>query len=95
MAISSNIFLYETFCYGIPGRRDFGMLLMNTRWKDRPSFLRYTLYNILYTLSFASLFIYFYIPFDLFVLNMFAFQLPAVCLTGTTLHGYLAGMETR
>jgi len=71
--------------------RCFGMKVFGTRWKKKYTKLQRNIYSILYTLSFATLFISFYYPFDVFIINMLALQLPAVLLTGTTLHGYFSG----
>lgn len=55
-----------------------------------------SIYSILYTASFATLFFYIFFPLDIFLVNMLCVQLPLIRMTGTTLHGFLSGnMRTR
>lgn len=49
------------------------------------------LYTFLYSLSFSTIVIWIFYPFDLLLFNLLFIQLPTVLLTGTTLHGYLSG----
>jgi len=69
----------------------FGMRILGTCWEKEYSRLQRNLYSIFYTLSFSTFFFYIYFPFDLFIANMLLLQLPAIILSGTTLHGFLAG----
>lgn len=71
--------------------RCFGMRALGTVWSDKHSRLRRNIYSILYTLSFSTLLFWIYFPFDMFLINMLLLQLPTILLTGTTLHGLLAG----
>ncbi len=74
--------------------RDLGMILMKTYWKKEYSIRQELVYNLLYTLSFSTLFVKIYLPFDLFIINILLIQLPTVLITRTTLHGYLSGKMT-
>ena len=71
--------------------RCFGMRIIGTHWARRYSAEQKALYSVLYTLSFATLFVHVYVPFDVFLFNMLFLQLPCILMTGTTLHGYLSG----
>ncbi len=76
--------------------RCLGMYLFGTVWEKNYSRLQRNIYSLLYTCSFATLLFYIYFPFDLFILNIFLFQLPTILLKGTTFHGFLAGgMKTK
>lgn len=93
-SVIAALFLVE-FAFFIFGQdRDLGMRVVGSRWRGRYSLGRHFIYNILYTLSFSTLFFHIWFPFDLFLINMLCIQLPTVLLTGTTFHGYLAGLET-
>jgi hypothetical protein len=71
-----------------------GMMLMGTRWKRRVSFQNELLYVFLYTLSFSTIFIKIWFPFDVLLINLIFLQLPTILFLGTTLHGYLSGYKT-
>jgi hypothetical protein len=71
--------------------RCFGMTVFGTHWERGYTGLQRNIYTFLYTLSFSSLFLYVFFPFDLFLFNMFILQLPSVLLTGTTFHGFVSG----
>lgn len=71
--------------------RCFGMRVFGTVWARKYGRLQRNFYSILYTLSFSTLFFFVFFPFDLFLVNMLCLQLPAILITGTTLHGCLAG----
>lgn len=73
------------------GFRCFGMRLIGTTWAGKYSRTQRNVYSVLYTLSFSTVFFHVYIPFDLLVFNLLLIQLPCVLITGTTLHGFLAG----
>lgn len=77
-----------------PLGRFYGMNLLGTTWERPRSSLAACLYLCLYTVSFSTLLFYYHTPFDLFLLNMFLIQLPMVCMTKTTLHGWLCGVRT-
>ncbi|RJQ29131.1 hypothetical protein C4565_02605 [Candidatus Parcubacteria bacterium] len=89
-----SFFLYELVCYATSGHRDIGMMVVNSHWHNSPSFFRYLVYNIFYTLSFATIFIYLSVPLDLLLFNLIVIQLPSIIFTGTTFHGFLARLET-
>jgi len=83
-------FFYSLAFLATPLKRDIGMIVIGSYWKkDYPS-RSHLIFIILYTLSFTTIFIRVFFPFDLLFLNL-AFQLLVIKLTGTTLHGYLAG----
>jgi hypothetical protein len=67
------------------------MIILGSKWKKKYPFLNQFIYIILYTLSFSTLLFYVFFPFDLFLANMFLFQLPMVLIKKTTLHGFLSG----
>lgn len=84
-------FFYNLFFLIFNGNRCLGMILCNTEWPVRPPFYRELAYIILYTLSFATLFMWIWFPFDVFIFNMLLLQLPSIVLTGTTFHGLVVG----
>lgn len=71
--------------------RDLGMMVVKTYWKDEYPLLNKLIYIVLYTASFSTLIFWIWFPFDLLLINLLLIQLPCILLTGTTLHGYLAG----
>ena len=87
-------FSYHLFSGFIPGKRDFGMLLMKSKWEKEPSAWRYIFYSLLYTISFSTLLFYIWFPFDLLLINLLLIQLPMVLITKNTLHGYIANIGT-
>jgi hypothetical protein len=86
--------LYEACMFLLFKDRCFGMKIMDTYHKHHFNARQHVLYNILYTLSFSTTLIYVWFPCDLLLFNIFCIQLPCVLLTGTTLHGYVSGIET-
>ncbi len=86
--------LYESFVFLFFKDRCLGMKIMDTYWASKYSFKQHLVYNIFYTLSFATFLIYIWFPLDLLLFNLLAIQLPSVLMEGTTLHGYLGGMRT-
>lgn len=89
-----SFFVIEFLFFLLGDDRDFGMRIVGSRWKGKYSIPRHLIYNFLYTLSFATLFFHVWFPFDVFFFNLLCLQLPTVLITGTTLHGYLSGLET-
>jgi hypothetical protein len=87
-------FSYMTLPGFIPGKRCLGMLAVGAYWEKEPSFGRYALYNLFYTLSFSTLLLYIWMPFDLLLINLLAIQLPMTLITHHTLHGYIANLST-
>ena len=71
--------------------RCLGMILLNIYWKRNYPIKNQLIYAVLYTLSFATAFIWLFLPFDLLLVNLLLVQLPLVLKTGSTLHGYLSG----
>lgn len=86
--------LYEFAMVSLFKDRCLGMKIMDTYWEKDYSLWQHLRYNVLYTLSFATLLISLWVPFDLLFVNLIFVQLPMVLITGTTLHGYVGGMET-
>ena len=87
-------FVYELVWLFTEDKRDLGMMVVGSHWSTPPSHAKYIIYNILYTLSFATLFFYVIFPLDLLLFNLIIIQLPFIIFSGTTLHGYLSGMRT-
>ena len=71
--------------------RCLGMRIFGTVWAEKYSRFQRNVYSILYTLSFSTLFFYVIFPLDIFLFNIFVLQLPTILISGTTLHGLLAG----
>lgn len=71
--------------------RCLGMIYHRTRWSKKARFMQEFIYTILYTASFATLFIWVWFPFDLFIFNILILQLPCILMTGTTFHAYVSG----
>lgn len=86
--------LYETFVLLVYRDRCFGMQLLNMYYKYPFKKHDHVLYSLFYTLSFATCLIYVSFPLDLLLINILFVQLPVVLLTGTTLHGWLSGIES-
>lgn len=86
--------LYESFIFIFQKDRCFGMKIMDTYWRKHYTFKQHIMFNIFYTLSFSTVLIYIWFPLDLLLINLLLVQLPMSLITGTTLHGYLSGMET-
>src|SRR6185369_13817190 len=86
--------LYETFIFVFQKDRCFGMKIMDTYWHKHYTLRHHVVYNILYTLSFATMLFYVWFPLDLLIVNLLLIQLPFVLITGTTLHGYVSGMHS-
>ncbi len=68
-----------------------GMMLFKAHYEIQVPVWRKILYVILYTVSFSTLLLHIWFPFDILLINILAIQLPCVLLTGTTLHGFLSG----
>ncbi len=74
----------------------FGMRVFGTRWEKKYTQAQRNIYSVLYTLSFSTLLFYVFVPFDLLIFNLLCLQLPTILVSGTTLHGLLAGnMRTK
>lgn len=84
-------FVYNFFFLIFNKNRCLGMIICRTYWDKKVNFLKELIYIFLYSLSFSTLFIWLWFPFDIFLLNIFFIQLPMVLLTGTTFHGYMSG----
>lgn len=84
-------FIYNLLFLIFNKNRCLGMILCGTNWSRKNAPHHEYLYIILYTLSFSTLFVWVWFPFDIFLANIFLLQLPAVLLTSTTFHGFLAG----
>jgi hypothetical protein len=94
IATVATFFLTTTFFMIFNKNRDLGMIFNRTYWEMEYSLKQKVVYNLLYTLSFSTLFVKIFFPFDLFLINILFLQLPIIYLTGTTLHGYLSGRIT-
>jgi len=86
-----TFFLYNLFFMAFFKNRDLGMMIAKTYWEKDYPIVNQIIYAFLYTGSFATLFIWIWFPFDLFLFNMLFIQLPCILITGTTLHGLLSG----
>lgn len=86
--------LYEAFVFLVFKDRCFGMQILNMYHKYRFRKRDHILYCIFYALSFSTCLIYIHFPLDLLLVNIFFVQLPVVLMTGTTLHGWLSGIES-
>ena len=84
-------FLYNLSFIFLTKNRCLGMILLNIYWKDEYSIKNQIIYVFLYSLSFSTIVIWIFFPFDLLLFNLLCIQLPCVLKTGTTLHGYLSG----
>jgi hypothetical protein len=67
------------------------MIILGIKWKEEYSLKQQLIYVFLYSLSFSTIVIWIFFPFDLLLFNLLFIQLPTVLLTGTTLHGFLSG----
>lgn len=83
-------FLYNLYFYLLHNNRCLGMNVIDTHWSRKYSVSIELAYILLYTLSFSTLFIWVFLPFDMFLINML---LQTICIkyTGTTIHGMLCG----
>ena len=87
-----GIFFLYTLIFLIANyNRDLGMILVGTIWKKQYPWYQHLVYNIFYTLSFATIFFWIKYPFDILAINLLVLQLPTIILTGTTFHGFIAG----
>jgi hypothetical protein len=84
-------FLYNLYFLIFNKNRCLGMVLLGFRWKRDYKLYNHLIFIVLYTLSFSTLLFHIFFPFDIFLINMFLFQLPMVLKHKTTLHGYLSG----
>jgi len=83
--------IYRLIVAFTPTHRDFGDLLTKTVWIKNYSFKNHVAFAFLYTLSFSTIFIWVFFPFDLLIFNLLFIQLPFIQKTGYTLHGFLSG----
>lgn len=67
------------------------MIIIKTKYERDKSFLELLIYVIFYTISFASILFYIWIPFDLLLVNLVIIQLPIILVKETTFHGFIAG----
>ncbi len=84
-------FLYNLSFIFLTKNRCLGMILLNIHWKEEYTLKNQIIYVFLYSLSFSTIVIWIFFPFDLLLFNLLCIQLPCVLITGTTLHGYLSG----
>lgn len=83
--------LYNLSFILLTKNRCLGMIILGIKWKEEYPLKQQIIYVLLYTLSFSTVVIWIYFPFDLLFFNLLFIQLPTVILTGSTLHGYLSG----
>lgn len=86
----SVFFVYSLSSLVVSGKRDLGMMVVGSSWKEEYPLSHFLLYTVLYTISFVTIFIWVFFPFDLLLLNLIV-QFLMIRLTGTTLHGLIAG----
>ena len=84
-------FLYNLSFIFLTKNRCLGMIILGIKWKEDYPIKQQILYTFLYSLSFSTIVIWIFFPFDLLIFNLLFIQLPTVLLTGSTLHGYLSG----
>jgi len=84
-------FLYNLTFIFLTKNRCLGMIILGIKWKEQYPLKQQLLYVFLYSLSFSTIVIWIFFPFDLLLFNLLLIQLPCVLITGTTLHGYLSG----
>jgi|SRR3989344_5670763 len=84
-------FFYNLFFTFFYEGRSLGQLACKSYWLPPVTRVQLLVHDFLYTLSFSTLFIWIWFPFDVFFANMLFLQLPTNFITGTTLHGYLSG----
>lgn len=88
-------FVYNILCTIFEkDKRHIGLVAMHMGWDKDYSFSRHLVRIIFYTLSFATLFIWIFFPFDLFLFNILVIQNIFVHKTGTNLHGFIAGIKS-
>lgn len=87
-------FLYVLVFLIANHNRDLGMIVVGTIWEKNYPWYQHFVYNIFYTLSFATIFFWIKYPFDLLAINLLVLQLPAIIFTGTTFHGFISGKMT-
>jgi hypothetical protein len=85
-------FSYCITCELVCGRC-LGMRVAGTVYEHRPGMMQSVLYSVLYTMAFSVVVIHIYFPLDLGVAYLLL-DVITVRLTGTTPHGYLAGVRT-
>ena len=68
-----------------------GMWVIGSRWQTTYPVTKQLVHAVLYSASFSTLVFWIWFPGDLLLFNLLCLQLPCVLMTGTTLHGLLAG----
>ena len=71
-----------------------GMVLLKMEFEKKYKNIQYLAYSFLYSISFSTLLFTLFFPFDVFIFNAIFIQYPMIKITGTTLHGFLAGKIT-
>ena len=84
-------FFYNLFFLVFNNNRCLGMIIIDTHWEKDYPLKNKLVFILLYSLSFSTLFFWFFFPFDLLLFNMLVLQLPLILIKGTTLHGFLSG----
>lgn len=91
LTLVASFFVYQVIVALTPSRRSLGMRLLGIRWAQDYSVRSHVIFACLYSLSFSTLVVWVFFPFDLLIANLLLVQLPMVLLTGCTLHGYASG----
>jgi hypothetical protein len=91
LAVVLLFLVYQLIVALCPARRDLGSLLTKTAWIKKYPIRNHIIFAFLYTLSFSTILIWIFFPFDLLLFNLLFIQLPFVQKTGYTLHGFLSG----
>lgn len=84
-------FVYTMIFFFSNHNRCIGMMIMHVYYAGSYDFWKHFFYNIFYTMSFATIFFWIFVPFDLLIFNLLFLQLPVILIKKTTLHGYIAG----
>ena len=91
VALVGFFLVYQVIVAFSRSGRSFGMVLLGICWAEDYPIRNRLIFAVLYTMSFATIVVWVFFPFDLLVLNLLIVQLPVVLVTGKTLHGFLSG----
>ncbi len=90
LMIISSFFILKLAAMIFNQNRNLGMVIIGSYWNKPTTIFNQIKYNLLYTISFASLFFWIVFPFDLALLNLLFIQAITVKITRTTMHAYLS-----
>jgi hypothetical protein len=91
IAVVIIFLLYNLFFAIFFKGQTLGQRILKINWVKEYPLKNHLIFSFLYTLSFSTIFIWIFFPFDLLLFNLLLIQLPCVLITGYTLHGYLSG----